>query len=148
MTYSTRETLVGREPHVRKRSLPAGLDRGLEHRIELVRRNHELTPERLVPRDQRPVPREPLFQFVEDLLKVRIGIGRRDRVVERFRLLVERHPLAFQHADAGGERRKLPLEVLMAQPRHLVGTRLRCSKIDQQLRRTRSDGVQPRLGGG
>src|SRR5580765_8829788 len=73
-----REFLVGWQLDVLKRSFPTRLDGALKHLIELVARDDECFPVRRVSLDERAVSREALFQLIENLLKVRFGIGRRD----------------------------------------------------------------------
>ena len=105
MTYSTVKLLVSGQLDVRERPLAARLDGRLEDRVELVARDHEL------PRERRrsastsgPVPGKRFSSSSSIGLEVRLRIRRRDGVVERLRLLVERQPLAFEHPHARGER--------------------------------------------
>ena len=95
----------------------------------------------LVAGEQRSIARELLVELVEDLLEVRLGQRRRHRVVERARLLVERQALAVEHADAGRDRGELPLQVVAAQPLHLI-RRLRdgVDRAEQRLRLRRQLG--------
>ena len=97
-----------------QRPFAARLDGQFEDCVELGGRNHELTPKCLVARHERTLTGKALLQLAEDLLEVRIRVRGRDGVVERFRLLVERHPLAFEYPDARGERGELALEILTA----------------------------------
>ena len=100
------EVLVRRQLDVRARALAAGADRGLEHRVELLARNHERAPPGVVPLDERIRFREALLEAIEHGLEVRVRIRRGDRVVERLGLLVEGQPLAFEHPHARAHRRR------------------------------------------
>jgi hypothetical protein len=103
------------------RALAAGADRRGEDRVELLARNQERAPPRVVPLDQRSASGEALVETIEHGLEVRVGICRRDRVVERLGLLVEGQALALEHPHARAHRGELFLEVLVTQASELVG---------------------------
>ncbi len=118
-----------------KRALSASLDCRLKDRIELLARDDECTAECLVAGEQQSIARELLVELVEDLLEVRLGERGCHRVVEGARLLVERQALAGEHADAGRDCGELPLQVVAAQPLHLIGGLRHCADgAEQRLR--------------
>ena len=139
------EVLAGRQRDVRQRALAARADRRLEHRVELLARNHERAAPRVVPLDQRSGSREALFETIEDGLEVRIRIGGRDRVVERLRLVVERQVLALEHAHARAHRGELLFEILMPQPRELVRARRRRRHLRLERLHVGADRVERQL---
>jgi hypothetical protein len=105
---------------VRDRALPARLNGCLEYLVQPVGGNDEPALESLVPLDEGAVARQPLRERVENLLEVSLGVRGRRRVVQRLRFLVERQALTLEHTHTGCERRELPLEILVAQRRHLL----------------------------
>src|SRR5262249_52312532 len=76
-----REFFLVWKRHVLERALAASLDGALKDRIELLAWDDERSPERFVPFNERAVPRESLVKAVEDLLKMRVGIGWRNSVI-------------------------------------------------------------------
>ena len=123
------ELFVGRQLHVRERSLAARLNGGLEHRVELVRRESRTaagTPRSAIPAARL---RESASRGVSRICwKCDSGIGRRDRVVERLRFLVERQALALQHAHPRGQRRQLALRGIDGAAPPFRRRRRRCAR--------------------
>src|SRR5207244_1628491 len=90
------EALAVRQRHVRERARAATLDRLPEYGFELLARDDELLPIGFVALRDRAAARQRRVEITQQRLKVLLGMVRRDRVVERFRFLVERELPALE----------------------------------------------------
>ena len=95
---------------------PAFLDRELKHRIEFLLRNDERFSPLFVALPERSRARNPRFEPIEDILKMRLRERRGDRVVKAARFFVEVQPFALQHPNARLERQQLFYQILAAKP--------------------------------
>ena len=96
------ERLAARERQMLDGAGAAALDRGAEHGVDLVARNHVSVPERRVAIDERARARQqPLERRRAPAWNSAVGLRRRLGVVEAHRLLVEREPFCPAASRAG-----------------------------------------------
>ena len=117
-----------------------------KHLIECVARDDERLPPGIVASGERPLAGEALFERIEDFLKMCSVVYRRDGIVERLGLFVERQALAFEHADPSLERGQLAIQVLPPEPLHLVAGRAQGRQVGADAVRLPGDRVERYLG--
>ena len=122
MTYSTVKLSLGGSCTCCSVRVAALGDRAVEHaRRASSARDDEPLPERVVALERAArCPGAAASSSSSVSCEVRLGVGRRDRVVERLRLLVEGQLRALQHPHARAQRLELPPEVLVPQRDELV----------------------------
>src|SRR5207248_9502975 len=137
-----RETFVRRQFHMRKGAGPAFLDCELKYSIEFLLRNHEWFARSFVTLPERSCPRNPRFDLIEDILKMRLRERRRDRVVKAARFFVEVRVFALRHSNACLKRRQLSPQIFVAKPARLIHRHRNLFQRGTQLHRLASDGME------
>ncbi len=149
-----REALAGRQLGMRKRPLPTLGDGGVEDPTELVRRNDEVFPERVVAVDEGTPAWQKLLKLGQRDLERELGTNRRHGIVQGLRLFVEGEGGAREHAYPGPQRFELPPEIHVTQDGQVVGVRAgrrRARAVDEpcgfrvESRRGTASAVPPRI---